>query len=435
MACVTSVDNLDVSNILTNFNINRLGAFSVETFESLIRRVTKQLVEELQNGIGTFLPIDYSFDNEFGSGNLESDLQNFISYINNPSYYPNTETILNRLIYYQIANGFWDRGQRKIYPTNEIKARDVQNRITGLEKIITNELERVRTEKQNLADFVNQKNSELQQIERNLNLSNTNTQQISTLLNQSTANNERISGLLSQQQTRLDESKQFSDEKKVDILQIIKDFETQKAQNDAYVTELNKLEESFQDSLNYIESKKQYFQERNDYLDQLIGREVGASLFETFKQRKVELQSPVTFWKWTVPVMCIITVLWIYFLFKDFSAINDMNQRWQFFALNTLKTIPAILLTYFVVSQYRKERNFQEEYAFKSAVALTIAEYANKLSSPENRDKLIMEAVIGVFVSPIERRMRQAELKSNSLNETLKSIKDGITEVASKVKN
>lgn len=429
------IDDLDISNIILSFNVNQVGEYSLEFFDSLSRRVVRQLIEELENGIGIFLPIQYNYQNEFGSGNLESDLQTFISYVSNVQYYQNTVLILNRLIYYQVANGFWDRGKRKVYSTNEIKARDIASRVSSLEKNVLNELGRVKIEKKNLADFIAQKNTELQQIERNLNNSNTNTLSISTLLNQSTATNEKVNSILSQQQVKLDESKQFLEERKSEINQLVKDYESTKKQ---YTENLKILEDKqvhFEDYLTFVEGKKKYFEERNTYLDELIGREVGASLFETFKQRKNELNNPVNFWKWSVPVMAVITVAWIAFLFKDFGTITDMIQKWQFLALNTLKTVPAIILTYFAINQYRKERSFQEEYAFKSAVALTISEYANKLSSPENKDKLIMDSVNSVFISPIERKLKNEELKNNTFNETLKSLKDSISEIAGKIKS
>ena len=429
------IDSLDISNIIINYNVSQVGQYSLEIFDSLAKRVVKQLIDELQNGIGIFLPIQYNYQNEFGNGNLESDLQTFISYLSNIQYYPNTEAILNRLIYYQVANGFWDRGQRKIYPTNEVKARDIQNRVFSLEKNVTSELERVRIEKKNLVDFVTQKTTELQQIERNLANSNTSSQSISTLLNQSTATNEKVNSIFTQQQDKLEESKQFLEDRRTEINQLLKDYENAKKQYQENLTELESKQVYFQDCLSFVESKKKYFEDRNTYLDELIGREVGASLFETFKQRKNELNSPVNFWKWSVPAMAVITVAWIAFLFKDFGTVTDMIQKWQFLALNALKTIPAIILTYFAINQYRKERSFQEEYAFKSAVALTISEYANKLSSPENRDKLIMDSVNSVFISPIERKLKNEELKNNSFNETLKSFKDSITEIAGKIKN
>lgn len=428
------IDELDITNILLNYNVSKVGLYSIEVFDSLTKRVSRQLTEELQNGIGIFLPTLYNYQNEFGNGNLETDLQNFITYIQNVQYYINCEAILNRLVYYQVANGFWDKGQRKIYPTNEVKARDIQIKVSSLEKTINSELGKVQIEKKNLIDFIQQKTIEVQQIERNLNASDSNSLQISALLNQSTATNEKINSILTQQNTKLDESKTLLDEQKTEYNKLLTDYDSVKKQYKEDLTELEGKQIVFQEYLKFVEAKKEYFEERNKYLDELIGREVGASLFETFKQRKNELAKPVNFWKWAVPLMAIITVIWIAFLFRNFATEKDVIQKYILLALNTLKTIPSLILMYFTINQYRKERNFQEEYAFKSAVALTISEYANKLNTPENKDKLIMDSVSSVFVSPIESK----SIKENnvaSFNETLKNVKESIVEIADKLKN
>lgn len=426
------IDELDITNILLNYNVNKVGFYSIEVFDSLTHRVFRQLIEELQNGIGIFLPTQYNFQNEFGNGNLETDLQNFITYIQNLQYYTNCEIILNRLVYYQVANGFWDKGQRKIYPTNEVKARDVQIKVTSLEKNINSELGKIRIEKENLINFINQKTTELQKIERNLVSSENNTNELSILLNQGTSTNEKINSIFTQQQTKLDESKQLLEEQKVEYNKLLSDYDSVKKKYKDDLVELESKQVIFKEYLKFVEDKKEYFEQRNSYLDELIGREVGASLFETFKQRKIELDKPVTFWKWAVPIMAVVTVLWIAFLFENFASIKDVTQKYILLGLNSIKTIPALILTYFAISQYKKERNFQEEYAFKSAVALTISEYANKISTPENKDKLIMDSVNSVFNSPIEKRLLKNE--QNTLNETLKTIKEGFVEISDRIR-
>lgn len=222
------IDELDITNILLNYNVSKVGLYSIEVFDSLTKRVFRQLTEELQNGIGFFLPTLYNYQNEFGNGNLETDLQNFITYIQNVQYYINCEAILNRLVYYQVANGFWDKGQRKIYPTNEVKARDIQIKVSSLEKTINSELGKVQIEKKNLIDFIQQKTIEVQQIERNLNASDSNSSQISALLNQSTATNEKINSILTQQNTKLDESKTLLDEQKTEYNKLLTDYDSVK---------------------------------------------------------------------------------------------------------------------------------------------------------------------------------------------------------------
>ena len=179
----------------------------------------------------------------------------------------------------------------------------------------------------------------------------------------------------------------------------------------------------------FVENKRSFFEERNKYLDELIGREVGASLFETFKQRKGELTHPVAFWKWTVPVMTVATIIWIFFLFNGLGEIKDINQRWEFIAINTLKSMPVLLLLLFSISQYVKERHFQEEYAFKSAVALTIDAYANRLKDDANKDKFIADAVLEVYHSPIEKKVPKDDAKYKASIETLKALADTVKEI------
>lgn len=180
-----------------------------------------------------------------------------------------------------------------------------------------------------------------------------------------------------------------------------------------------------EDAVGSVRQKESYFEERNRYLDDLIGREVGSSLFETFKQRKQEISSSIGFWKWSVLVVTVATVMWIFFLFgiKDVSAMS-----WQLVLVNTVKSVPVVALLLFAISQYSKERNFQEEYAFKSAVALTVNSYANQLDDKSNRDRLVMESVGEIYKSPIHKAFKTTGAKDFSgalkdLSDTVKDLK------------
>ena len=169
-----------------------------------------------------------------------------------------------------------------------------------------------------------------------------------------------------------------------------------------------------------MEEKTTYFEERNSYLDDLIGREVGASLFETFKQRKAELNTSITFWKWCVPITALATIIWIFVLFGngDLGALG-----WQVIFINSLKAIPAVGLLLFAISQYNKERNFQEEYAFKSAVALTVNSYADQINAESNKDKMIMESVGEIYKTPLSRKNNQAN-EAKTLIGTARELTD-----------
>ena len=124
--------------------------------------------------------------------------------------------------------------------------------------------------------------------------------------------------------------------------------------------------------------------------------------------------------------MAVLTVLWVFFLFKNQVTGTDMNLWWEAFALNTLKSIPAIFLLIFSITQYGKERTFQEEYAFKSAVALTIDAYASRIQDPKSKDTLIMEAVLNIYRTPIEEK-QSGKIKSKKTLDIIKTATDTIS--------
>lgn len=67
---------------------------------------------------------------------------------------------------------------------------------------------------------------------------------------------------------------------------------------------------------------------------------------------------------------------------------------------------------YYCISQYNKERNFQEEYAFKSASALTIKAYADILNEVSKKDELVFEAVNNLYKSPHHLISSQKDVNS-----------------------
>jgi hypothetical protein len=416
------IDNVDIPELLKDRT--QLGVFSVAKFTSLTKRVILQLRDELSNGIGEFLPIQYNYQNEYANGNLESDTTNLLAYLQNVNYHLHATAILSRLIYYQIDNGFWDKSQRKLHNANDVKAKEVSDKMKAIEVVVDKKLTETDGEKEKLKSFLAQKSTELQQIERNVQTSNNNNTEISNLLNQSVQNNEKINSLVTQQNEKFEETKKNLDgykkeysEFKTELEKVLSDLETR-------ISKFEDKNESFTKILEFVEGKRQYFEERNNYLDNLLGKEVGAKLFHTFKDRKTELNSSVNFWKIGVPLMSILLLGWVFILFGGWEG-HEVIKNWEIIVINTLKTIPVIILLYFVISQYSKERNFQEEYAFKSAVALTIVEYSKQLHLDENKDKLILEAVSRIFNSPIPRKeTKEKEPDNSTALEAIKGMKD-----------
>jgi len=252
-----------------------------------------------------------------------------------------------------------------------------------------------------LTELYKTKTKELAEIKSKVGEANQSLQDLQKLLNLGTEHHAKLESFRQEQARRTAEAEKALGELRASIKSAgeqqtkladavearLKDFETKKQAQEAHLT--------------FIEGKREFFEERLRYLEDLIGREVGASLFETFKQRKVELQRPVTRWSWLVILVSILTVAGIFGIFSGFLGTTPKNLNWVRFGLNTLKTVPLFIMLFFVIRQYGRERTFQEQYAFKSAVALTIKAYADIIQDQAKKDDLVFNAVSGIYVSPL----------------------------------
>lgn len=424
----------DLENIL-------ISQLSLQEFLHLSKRVFGQFISELHDR-DNYIILPFTFTNiQLGQANVDGQIQGYFGNLNGDNFAA-AENILFWLISYQVENGFYDKTlkQQSEHTTNNLSK--LSEKLRLLEINIENKLKEVKTlyaeletNKKEIQTLISQKRDELATITASLTTSTTQSNQINDLLNKSTEQSTRITTIVEQQEV----TKVQSEKKLLELETLHTKTNTDLSSN--IKTVLGQIEQFKQqvsdnaEHLQFVEDKREFFEERIEYLQNLIGKEVGANLFKTFKFRKDELEKSVILWRNTVPTMTVATISWIFFLFYNQPDIIDINLWWQAFAINTLKSIPAILLLFFAINQYRKERNFQEEYAFKSAVALTIDAYAGRLTNLDNRDKLIMEAVLGIYKTPIDDKKGSADkIKSTTALETIKSMADTTKELVKNAK-
>ncbi|MDJ1472440.1 hypothetical protein [Xanthocytophaga flava] len=84
------------------------GNYRAPEFVIQYQRMLDQLKEELLNGLGLFLPASYNYPNDFGNVNLENDLSNIQNWINQKNF-AQVALMVDKLIYYQISHGFWNK--------------------------------------------------------------------------------------------------------------------------------------------------------------------------------------------------------------------------------------------------------------------------------------------------------------------------------------
>ncbi|WP_215899537.1 hypothetical protein, partial [Acinetobacter oleivorans] len=127
----------------------------------------------------------------------------------------------------------------------------------------------------------------------------------------------------------------------------------------------------------------------------------------------------------SIPTIALVSAFWIVYLFW---GVDPASISWQLLLINSIKTLPVLGLFFFTTSQYTKERNFQEEYAFKSAVALTVNSYAEQLKETANQDKLIMDSVQTIYMPPSKQKVEQQKEGVSSI-QNLKEMIGQVKEI------
>jgi hypothetical protein len=430
---VESYRSIDLAEMLVvkysdskNMDNIKINQFTAREFMSITNKVFSRFEVALNGSDVHILPFEYNFQNEYGKSNLHNDFSELLSKIKT-SNFSQTTNCLKRLAHYLAINGIWrdyaeiDIDENNSYFIEQKERLDLISR--HLQMVSENAdhlLEGMAEKRDDFLSFVILKKNEYSEMETLLDTSKSHDSRINELHISATQLVGKINSALAiadDKITTSDESiakaQSFLDDAREIATSLDKD-------RSIYTREYESVLGDFQKSLEYVEGKKEFFEGRIKYLDDLIGKEVGASLFQTFKTRKDELNSSVWIWRLAIPVVAGFTIFWIYTLFGG-GDITSMTLG--IFAINTLKTVPAVFILLFSMAQYSKERNFQEEYAFKSAVALTLNAYAKQLDDVANRDKLIMDSVSGIYTSPIGQS-KHKQKDSLAAVETIKGLAD-----------
>ena len=305
---------------------------------------------------------------------------------------------LEKLIAYQIQFGFWGNADEELIAEKVLRIQELEDEINSMKSEFMSEVKQSREFNQELTEDKNELRAQtgnLKRLHKYLN-KDFNRQKL------------EVENLLVRQQDSL--------------LVLSREIKTKMTSIDKTRSELEAFQLKFKgegtkenpgllletkENIEKIHEELEFQTNLRVYLDDLLTTAVGANLFQTFDNRKKELNSPVKTWTWIVIGFVVLAVVWIYMVFGNVWVFGSDGDGWIPFCLNTLKTLPAIFLLFFGVDRFRRERKYQEEYAFKSAVALTVKAYVDLIKSDENKEKLILESVEGLYRSPVQQKTRK----------------------------
>lgn len=424
-----------------NIDEIKFGEYSVANFKNTYIKVFSQLKSELENGFGLMLPNQENFYNEFSQVTLDAESNTFNSYLKNFGHRNNAAEILKRFVYYQIRQGFWDRSSIKKHDVNTEKLKQAKSELLLVQKNLSENLDvftKLKSDFQvqidEFATILKTKNIESAEITTLLEKAKAESEEIENLLSSSTINDADIAKLVSSIDGKLNIISKNIEEYKTSFLQIEKD-------NNALADELEMQLSTAKENLKASKEGNEFIQNQKDEVTKLIGMAADGSLGYKFNNRKVELESGINnFWRWAVPGSIIVALIWVVMVFTCLKA--QLPNEWINLLVNLIKTSPAWIMVGFVFSQYGKERDLQEEYAFKSAIAMTLTAYSQMLSEEDGLDTKVKSSKQEMLLKSIENLYTQPVLKndksdksdlfnSKQLNESLKSISEMIKNIKS----
>lgn len=407
------------------------GDIKYSEFAVLFDRMIDQLKFELENVGYRHLPVTFNSQTEFGQIDLVQDLNQLLSLIKQYGNEVHVVNLLDRLIFYQITFGFWDRSSVKVHDIRAVDLKRKISELTVLEEKTNNQKEQVEQDittinllikklkdgllviSENETIINNNKidgeNSVLE-LKRNLEDSNAIKNQIFNINEQVTERLNKISNDIN------DNSKKFND--------IVIQNNLLKDHIEKVIEDSQKVNDKISEFYNYIESQKVQ-------IDKMVGLATDGAIGYKFDQRQKDINRSMLFWKIAVLLSYVVAAIWVGCVFTFFKS--SFKDEWLNLTINLIKTTPAWLLVAFLINQYKKEREFEEEYAFKSAVAMTITSYTSLLSNDDisqlkTKDQVLSKVLDNLYSSPVNRSINKNN-ESLSVQLLSKDNKEKLIEV------
>lgn len=426
-----ALSSLDASQIFAKkkgeslSNNSKQNTLSFEKFEYFFDKVVKSFILEIESDDAFLLPDTFARENNIYS---IKEILNSLKLNIQLGDFENAQYFLVLTIQYAKTFSFYEKNQLKNQIDSVIK---MKREIEEYRRKYKQFYDKIEALSNRNIEAENKREEYLSKLANTHDESNRLLIKINSLVKISENNNNEVNVILSEANAITNDYKRA----KIDIEQIHNEINLLLHQTENEISsqkdtwnmkyeEVDKRYDDFEQKSKIVEDKAIFFEERNNYLNELIGREVGTSLFKTFNQRKNEISPSLKIWQISVWVASFIAIIVIFAIFTNFFGLFGAPSHtftWQEIIVNAIKSSPAIFLLYYTISQYNKERNFQEEYAFKSAAALTIKAYADILKDDAKKDELILRSVSGVYRSPIINKYN-TKSDLNSLTDLAKEL-------------
>ncbi|MBQ8282705.1 MAG: hypothetical protein IJZ01_03960 [Paraprevotella sp.] len=402
-----------------------IADYSIAELFAMAKRAIAQLKEFLDNGNWQVIPSDNIPMPIYGNITLRNVIVNFTNNFKS-AVYEQAATQVKSLVYFEMRCGFWDQPKRielgireSSLKTLEQRAELILSHIDARESKINLLIDGLETQKNEIEKLINTKKQELETLKNNQSESNVilekikGAQQTATSVQSAieTLNGEanNIVTALKNAQTHIIDQIEINKETIAQSKKALEDFNIDAAYK------ISRITSDFDSVSNNAEEVRK-----------MMGYIADGTLSHSFNKRKEDLSTQITKWFWTSVIISALAIGWVCAVFFWLSA--DTGSEWADILFNGIKSSPLFFLLGFSISQYQKERNLMEEYAFRESVAVTLTAYLEQMPEKEDEDKrkLLISTVEQLYTKPVIANKEYGLLKfdSKDLSDTSKTLKE-----------
>ncbi len=407
-----------------------VGDYTISSLFSLCRELNTKYEMRLNADNWQVIPIIQLLD-EYGQRNILADYQQMIQLLRSGDF-RHVINFVKFLVHCAIKNGFW-------YDVEKISLGIRRSSLIQLERRATLILDHVKTSEQRMIDTFSQLQGKITEVETligakkqefermrkmgeeaNLTLSKIqNVKKNVDNVEQDCENNKsKINSILSEISVKQEELTNTQDD-------IKKQYEHLNEELTAFKTDSTSIIEQIREDYTTVESNK-------EEVKKMMGYIADGTLSHSFNQRKQTIRKRATTWMWISLGLLVLMIGWILVVFKYLSA--DTGAVWADLIINGIKSSPLVFAFGYALTEYTKERNLVEEYAFREAVAVTLTAYMEQLSGLEQEEQknLLLDTVDKLyskpFISTKEYKLFNFDTKdmattAEALTESIKIIK------------
>lgn len=349
----------------------------------LTSRVVVQMRAEIESGDTRFYPDIFPAEiaGQYQNRDVIQLFREFLNTIQNNNW-PQATFLLKGLIAYQIFCGFWDRSAKRLHSIPKLRRLEIMKNF---------ELRQEQVDK--LAGDAKQALSGLQEALGTIKATKDEVTQLLATIRKSA---EEATTSASQAKGHESTLIQMTSTQAQNIAQTEQHLKMATEGLNACTLKANELAAMLKDG----EAKIAYLKEKEAIVNEIAGTAAAGILGQKFEARKRELTKPVIFWLVGIVIATVASGAWVWWTHKTFQI--QGASIWMELASNFGLLLPAVFLLLFATAQYLKERHFQEEYAFRASVAMTLKAFADEIKSSGDKDRneMLRETVAKLYQLP-----------------------------------